>query len=103
MVATECSLEEAFVFLAEHLEFDAGEGIAIELATAEAPAPEPISSPVPADSDPLEAYTHCPGLVGDIVDFITDTARRPNRVLALGAAVTVVGTLISWLIFIAVF
>ena len=36
-----------------------------------------------------------PGLVGELVDWITATSRRPNRVLALGAAVTVVGTLIG--------
>lgn len=39
-----------------------------------------------------EALTHVPGLVGDITDWICDTARRPNRVLALGAALTLVGT-----------
>jgi hypothetical protein len=36
-----------------------------------------------------------PGAVGDIVDWIITTARRPNRVLALGAAITIVGTLIG--------
>lgn len=39
-----------------------------------------------------DALTHVPGLVGDIVDWICATARRPNRVLALGAALTLVGT-----------
>jgi hypothetical protein len=39
-----------------------------------------------------DALTHVPGLVGDIVDWISATARRPNRVLALGAALTLVGT-----------
>ncbi len=39
-----------------------------------------------------EALTHVPGLVGEIVDWICATARRPNRVLALGAALTLVGT-----------
>lgn len=39
-----------------------------------------------------DALTHVPGLVGDITDWICDTARRPNRVLALGAALTLVGT-----------
>ncbi|MBS1181951.1 MAG: hypothetical protein H6Q99_1831 [Proteobacteria bacterium] len=38
------------------------------------------------------ALTHVPGLVGDITNWITATARRPNRVLALGAALTLVGT-----------
>jgi hypothetical protein len=31
--------------------------------------------------------THVPGLVGDVIDWITATARRSNCVLALGAAV----------------
>ena len=48
-----------------------------------------------AGPDPLEPYTQVPGAVGDIVDWITSTARRPNRVLALGAAIAVVGTLIG--------
>lgn len=39
-----------------------------------------------------DALTHVPGLVGEITDWICATARRPNRVLALGAALTLVGT-----------
>jgi hypothetical protein len=35
------------------------------------------------------------GLVGDIVAWIVQTAKRPNAVLALGAAVTTVGTVIG--------
>lgn len=34
-----------------------------------------------------------PGLVGDLAHWIADTARRPNRLLSLGAALTIVGTL----------
>ena len=45
--------------------------------------------------DLLESLTHCDGLVGDIIDWIADTARRPNRVLALGTAIAVAGTLIG--------
>src|SRR5215510_4421584 len=48
-----------------------------------------------APIDELARFTTVPGLVGEIVDWITATSRRPNRVLALGAAVTVVGTLIG--------
>lgn len=32
------------------------------------------------------------GLVGEIADWICDSARRPNRALAIGAALTIVGT-----------
>jgi hypothetical protein len=45
-------------------------------------------------SDPLlEPLTYVPGLVGDVTNHIVNSARRPNRVFALGAAISVVGTL----------
>jgi len=50
------------------------------------------AAPIP---NPIEPLTHVPGVVGELVDWITATARRPNRVLALGAAITLVGTLIG--------
>jgi hypothetical protein len=43
----------------------------------------------------LESLTYVPGLVGDIVNWIVANARLPNRLLALAAAVTVVGALIG--------
>ena len=43
----------------------------------------------------IEALTYVPGLVGQIVDWIVAGARRPNRVMALGVALGVVGTLIG--------
>jgi hypothetical protein len=43
----------------------------------------------------LEDLTYCDGLVGDIIDLVAGTARRPNRVLALGTAVAVIGTLLG--------
>ena len=36
-----------------------------------------------------------PGLVGDLMKWITDGARRPSPMLALGPAVTIVGTLMG--------
>ncbi|HEV2594229.1 MAG TPA: bifunctional DNA primase/polymerase, partial [Sphingomicrobium sp.] len=48
-----------------------------------------------ATLDALEVLTHCPGLVGEVIDWIVGTARRPNRVMALGVAATVIGTLIG--------
>jgi hypothetical protein len=42
-----------------------------------------------------EALTYVPGLVGDIVEWIVAGATRPNRMMALGTAITVVGTLIG--------
>jgi hypothetical protein len=41
------------------------------------------------------SLTYAPGLVGEITDWIVANAHRPCRVFALGAAVTVVGTLTS--------
>jgi Bifunctional DNA primase/polymerase, N-terminal/Protein of unknown function (DUF3987) len=66
-----------------------------ELAKLNGWAVDEEAGALSAGVEPLDALTQCPGVVGDIIDWITDTARRPNRVLALGAAVTVVGTLIG--------
>lgn len=46
-------------------------------------------------TNPFDPYTHVPGVLGDLIDWIVATARRPNRVLALGAAATTIGTLIG--------
>jgi hypothetical protein len=43
----------------------------------------------------LEQLTYCPGLVGEVMNWILSISRRPNRTMALGAALTVVGTLIG--------
>jgi hypothetical protein len=46
-----------------------------------------------AAGEPLEALTYnIPGLVGAVVDHVCDTARNPCRVLALGTALTLLGT-----------
>lgn len=44
------------------------------------------------DTELPEHLTKVPGLLGEITDFITDTALYPQRGLALGAALTIVGT-----------
>ncbi|WP_311276136.1 DUF3987 domain-containing protein [Methylobacterium sp. WCS2018Hpa-22] len=41
----------------------------------------------------LEALTHVPGLVGQMIDWIVNCSEKPSRVLALGAALTAVGAL----------
>jgi hypothetical protein len=91
MTALGCDLEEAFAFLSERLGL--ADGVTIELPPVL--EPEPKREPPPVAVGSLEPYTHCPGVVGELVDFICATARRPNRVLALATAVTVVGTLIG--------
>jgi hypothetical protein len=88
MTVLGCDLDQAFAFLADTLGWSNGATIELRIDTT-----EPIP---PSDPDPLIAYaTDVPGVVGDIVSWVTATARRPNRVLALATAVTVVGTLIG--------
>jgi hypothetical protein len=50
---------------------------------------------VPNNANDLGALTYVPGLVGEIVDWIVRGARRPNRMMALGVAAGVIGTLIG--------
>jgi hypothetical protein len=50
---------------------------------------------VPAGANELETLTYVPGLVGDITEWIVAGARRPNRMMALGVANVVVGTLVG--------
>jgi hypothetical protein len=50
---------------------------------------------IPRAAGDIEALTYVPGLVGQIVEWIVSGARRPNRVMALGVALGVVGTLIG--------
>jgi hypothetical protein len=105
MAACGCDLDTAFKFLVERIP---GARVEIDVSglvpdqgpepksggQVEPPPAEPKPAPAPPCDD-LEAFTHPPGLVGSVIDWITATSRRPNRVLALGAAVTVVGTLIG--------
>ena len=108
MAALGCDLDAAFAFLAGRL----GWGT-VDVSIGPAGNSENSAGPVGngggsvengeddaedgarTGPDPLEPYTQVPGAVGDIVDWITSTARRPNRVLALGAAIATVGTLIG--------
>jgi hypothetical protein len=98
MAALDCDLDAAFAFLSEHLGWSTGDvSIAIpELAKATGEqSDEPSGTADTPAGESIEPLTHVPGLLGDIVDWIVDTARRPSRVLALGAAITVIGTLIG--------
>ena len=90
MAACDCDLDTAFRFLSERL----GWASDLDLSALRPPAEGAAARPK-APIDELARFTTIPGLVGEIVDWITATSRRPNRVLALGAAVTVVGTLIG--------
>jgi hypothetical protein len=51
--------------------------------------------PIPPQAAPLERLTYVPGVVGDLADWIVRTAKRPNRMMALGTSLAVTGTLIG--------
>jgi hypothetical protein len=53
---------------------------------------------VPSGANDLETLTHLPGVVGDCIEWIVGGARRPHRMMALGSAIGVVGTLVGRLI-----
>ena len=58
------------------------------------PMPRNDNRPV-ADREFPDHLTRVPGLLGDIVEYLVDTAERPNRPLSLGSALTVLGTAIG--------
>ena len=95
MTACGCDLDTAFRFLNERLGW-APASSPFEPQAPQASTAEPqVAADEAGPSEPLDRYTQAPGAVGAIVNWITATARRPNRVLALGAAITIVGTLIG--------
>jgi hypothetical protein len=52
--------------------------------------------PFPRQDGPLNRLTqNIPGMVGEIIDWVCASSQRPNRILALGTAITVIGTLIG--------
>ena len=98
MVALDCDLDHAFGFLADRLGWsnDVAIEVRVEQPQTEPEPEKPELDQPPADPDPLVCYaTNLPGVLGGIVEWVTATARRPNRVLALGTAITVIGTLIG--------
>ena len=47
-------------------------------------------------TDELEPYTrNVPGVLGDVIEWIMDSGRQPNRVLGMAGAISVIGTLIG--------
>jgi hypothetical protein len=98
--------DDAFAWLGTRLGFIAGEPVEITTprqtievedgTVADAETGEIlVAPPAPARSRqggfPAE-LTRVPGLVGEITDWITATARRPSRAMALAAAISIVGT-----------
>jgi hypothetical protein len=50
---------------------------------------------IPPQTTELERLTYVPGVVGELQGWIVRTSIRPNRMMALGTAMCVVGTLIG--------
>lgn len=71
---------------------DGGPVVEIMLEPGETYDPETGEVDAPDAAELPDALTRVPGLVGTITDWITDTALYPQRGLALGAALTIVGT-----------
>jgi hypothetical protein len=56
----------------------------------------PLSPAPVADRDELPDHlTHPPGVLGKIIDYIVDSAQRPNRIIATGASIAVLATVIG--------
>jgi hypothetical protein len=72
------------------------DGSVIDMETGEVVSEpdKPSASSAPASAVAV-VVPKIPGLVGEIADWITATARRPQPALSLGAALTVVGTAIG--------
>lgn len=93
MAAQGCDLDTAFTFFAGIAGWEGLTNpitIGRKKGKAAEPLPEALRPP-----DPFLGMTEVPGVLGQLIDWITDTSRRPNRILALGAAVTIIGTLIG--------
>ncbi|PZO04676.1 MAG: hypothetical protein DCF29_10090 [Alphaproteobacteria bacterium] len=107
------SVSEALSFLEERLGLNEDNGFAVDfsgmLASQQQRAVAIGSAGIPADVDhdrlaPAAAdtakqddelpdhLTRVPGLVGQITDWIEATSRKPQRVLAMAAAIGIVGT-----------
>src|SRR5262249_9130136 len=54
---------------------------------------------IPSTATELErAVTYVPGLVGDATEWMVKCSRHPNRMMALGSSLAVVGTILGRLI-----
>lgn len=111
MSALACDFDTAYKFLSDRLDKPStlqislsarpaavehtGEVIPFPATTIAEPPESHASEGADDDTDPMEALTYCDGVLGQVVDWIAATALRPNRVLALGGALTVLGTLMG--------
>lgn len=96
MRATNWDLDTAFGWLSRKLGLSEDwNDVAVPQLVVEEPQPD-IGIPTSVEPDELPDNLARPaGMLGEVVDWIVATARRPNRTLALGAAITVLGTLMG--------
>jgi len=96
--ANNWALDDAFRWLKDRLDMGAEP---VFVAPAPAPVPEPVQIPEKSEQvastciDSEEIPPHLlqvPGLLGALTHWITDSGRKPQPGLALGAALTLVGT-----------
>ncbi|MFZ5674296.1 MAG: bifunctional DNA primase/polymerase [Pseudomonadota bacterium] len=95
-------LDEAFDWLSTQLGLKEAElplpmaGSAVTAQeTIDAATGEILPAPIKRTNELPDHLTRVPGLLGEVVEWIVSSARRPNRTLALGAAIPVIGTLMG--------
>jgi hypothetical protein len=67
-----------------------------EITEALGPLPEQATEAgAPADAASIKQLTYVPGLLGELIEWNVRTARYPSRVMALAAAIAVVGKLLD--------
>jgi hypothetical protein len=88
MAARVCGQEEATSWLRGRL------GMCVDVMTLNLKPTPPVVTPttVVSHEELPGALTRCPGLLGDLIEWIVATSRRPQRGLALGSALTILGT-----------
>lgn len=94
-------LDEAFDWLSSQLGLKEAElplnlpaPAQVEMVDAETGEILP-ATPAKKTSELPDHLTRVPGLLGEVTDWIVSSARRPNRTLALGAAIPIIGTLMG--------
>jgi hypothetical protein len=93
MRANDVSLDNAVEFLSDRVE--SGEiGFQNLVVTERAPTPIAVSAPQPLIRAP-ENFFNMPGLIGEIHHYILKTSIRPQPIVALGAILVALGTLMG--------
>jgi hypothetical protein len=103
MCAKACGQEEATAWLRERLGLAADDGVAAALLASATTAPAVTSPPLPSTESKASAKAAGDasvaeiirgarvGLLGAVTDWVLGQSRRPQPLLALGAALTIIG------------